>query len=181
MEENVLKMLEKNDEEFKIGKDMFGGKKEFGKNEFDNRVLMLLIVLFVNMLSDELKEEKEDREEKEFSEFDEIVKLLSNILSYAAVDEDKFDFIKFKDDSLKYFLWYDKDKRSIWLVEGNKFLFDKNNEIENKFIVFKLEKVEKIKGNIEFVNDIKLIFKVKEEMEEYIRLLNELNFDIKNK
>ncbi|CBH40386.1 coiled-coil domain-containing protein [Mycoplasmopsis agalactiae] len=181
MEENAPKMPEKNDEEPKTGKDMPGGKKEPGKNEPDNRAPMPPIVPPANMPSDEPKEEKEDREEKEPSELDEIAKSLSNILSYAAADEDKPDLIKFKDDSSKYSLWYDKDKRSIWLVEGNKSPLDKNNEIENKFIVFKLEKAEKIKGNIELVNDTKPTFKVKEEMEEHTRLSNELNFDIKNK
>lgn len=131
-------MFEKNNEEFKIDRDMFENKKEFDKEEFNNNELILLVVLFVDMFSNEFKEEKEDKVEKEFSEFDEIVKGLINILSYVVVDEDKEYLIKLKDDSLKYFFWYDKDKRCIWLVEGKELLFDKNNIIEVKFVLFEL-------------------------------------------
>lgn len=62
MEENILKIFKKNDEVFKIDKDMFGGKKEFDKEKFNKEELVLFVVFFVNMLNDELKNEMENND-----------------------------------------------------------------------------------------------------------------------
>lgn len=53
--------------------------------------------------------------------------------------------MKLKVDSLKYFFWYDKIKWNILLVEGKKFFFDRENIDVNKFVLFELKGLDKIK------------------------------------
>lgn len=182
MEENTPKMPEKNDEVPKTDKDMPENKKEPDKEEPNNKEPIPPVVPPADMPRDESKEEKEDKVKKEPSELDEIVKGLTNILSYVAADEDKEYLIKLKDDSSKYSLWYDKDKRCIWLVEGKESPLDKNNTIEIKFVLFELKNSDKIKGEIQLVNDKMPTIKVKEEDDhEFTNLFNKLNFEISKK
>ncbi|MCE6056948.1 hypothetical protein [Mycoplasmopsis agalactiae] len=181
-EKNAPKMPEKNNEEPKTDRDMPENKKEPDKEEPNNNESIPPVVPPADMPSNEPKEEKEDKAEKEPSELDEIVKGLTNILSYVAADEDKEYLIKLKDDSSKYSLWYDKDKRCIWLVEGKESPLDKNNTIEVKFVLFELQNSDKIKGEIQLVNDKMPTIKVKEEDDhEFTNLFNELNFEISKK
>ncbi|PZV99819.1 hypothetical protein [Metamycoplasma auris] len=129
--------------------------------------------------SDEPNKEDEAIDEKELSELDEIAKNLKDIFKFGAPKEDFEDIKKFKKDSNKYTLWYDKNKNSILLVEGKKSPFDKDFDKDvTNFVLFTLQNTPKIKNEIQLVNDKEPIIKVKEEEHEHQKLSNQLNFTI---
>ncbi|EIN14789.1 Hypothetical protein, predicted lipoprotein [Mycoplasmopsis agalactiae 14628] len=131
--------------------------------------------------ADQPKGEEETESNKEESELDKIAKDLKDILKFAASTEDYPEIKEFSSSNSSYTLWYNSKDRTILLVKGSQSPFIENSEKVDKFVLFEFDRENKIKDNIQLVNDKNPLNKSNEDGHDIFTLSNQLNFEILNK